>query len=300
QIFTNKDRYHNHIMNKDEQSRVVVITGASSGIGEALAYIYASKKQTTLVLASRDVTKLNVVAKKCKQLGCNQCIVIGYDAAKQSDCQSLIEQTIKRFKKIDLLILNAGVSYHNLFTATENLSVYRDMMNINFFGYMYTTYYALPHMISQSSGANATKPQIAVVSSVSGELGLPLRAGYCASKFAVNGFFESLRMEVPQVDFTMLLPTSVNTPMRTHSLGATEKKSVQFNEDESKRMSLEDCCNIMVSSIEGRRKKVVFPFSNYLATVIKPIFPSFIEKMALKKAGGSVSASSTRPQLKAK
>eukprot|EP01132_Coremiostelium_polycephalum_P007411 gene7411-9111_t len=131
------------------------------------------------------------------------------------------------------------------------------------------------------------KPQIAVISSVSGELGLPLRAGYCASKFAVNGFFQALRLEVPQIDITLLMPTSVNTPMREHSLGHDEKKNIQFNEDESKRMSLSDCCSIIVESIKQRRKKVVFPFSNYLATVLQPIFPTFIENILKKKAGGS-------------
>ncbi|EFA83328.1 short-chain dehydrogenase/reductase family protein [Heterostelium album PN500] len=279
-----------------DNNKVIVITGASSGIGESLAKSYAKRKDTSLVLASRDIVKLARVQKDCIQLGCNQCIIIKYDASNQLDCESLIKQTLLKLKKIDLLILNAGVSYHNLFRQSKDLSVYRQMMDINFFGYMYTTYYALDQMVGQYE-KTGVKAQIAVVSSVSGELGLPLRAGYCASKFAVNGFFESLRMEVPQIDFTVLMPTSVNTPMRQHSLGHSNNScnnndsstnKIQFNEDESKRMSLEDCCFVIVRSIDAKRKKVVFPFSNYLATVIKPIFPNFIERMAMKKAGGSI------------
>ncbi|EGG21156.1 hypothetical protein DFA_01031 [Cavenderia fasciculata] len=266
-------------------NRTIVITGASSGIGESLATIYAKQGNVNLVLASRTTSKLTELANQLTKLSTTtKCLVVKYDASNEKDCQKLIENVIKEFSRIDILLLCAGVSYHNQFKDTKDLNVYRQMMDINYFGYMYTTFYALPHLIEQYN-FEKKKAQIAVVSSISGELGLPLRAGYCASKFAVNGFFESLRMEVPQVDITMLNPTSVETPMRNHGLGtAEERQAIQFNE--SKRMSLQDCCAVMIHSIESRKKKVVFPFSNYMASLLKPFFPSLIEKILLKKAGG--------------
>jgi len=268
--------------------KVIVITGSSSGIGQELALLYSKKQNVNLVLASRNTEKLNALATKILESNPNcKCLVVSYDASKESDCKFLIETVIKEFGRLDLLLLCAGVSYHNQFKDTKDLNVYREMMDINYFGYMYTTFYALPFMIKQHEKENI-KPQIGVISSVSGELGLPLRAGYCASKFAVNGFFQALRLEVDKhIDITLLLPTSVNTPMRDNSLGKDEIKNVHFNEDESKRMSIHLCCDIITKSIESRKKKVVFPFSNYMATVIQPIFPTLIENIAKKKAGGN-------------
>ncbi|KAF2070173.1 hypothetical protein CYY_008500 [Polysphondylium violaceum] len=279
-------------------SKVIVITGSSSGIGQELALIYSRRPNVNLVLASRNTEKLNALATKILELNPNcKCLVVSYDASKEQDCKFLIETVIKEFGRLDLLLLCAGVSYHNQFKDTKDLNVYREMMDINYFGYMYTTFYALPFMIKQHEKENGVKPQIGVISSVSGELGLPLRAGYCASKFAVNGFFQALRLEVDKhIDITLILPTSVNTPMRENSLGKDEIKNVHFNEDESKRMSINVCCEIITKSIDCRKKKVVFPFSNYLATVLQPVFPTFIENILKKKAGGN--ATNNHPKAK--
>ncbi|KAN0009855.1 hypothetical protein ACTFIU_007162 [Dictyostelium citrinum] len=281
-----------------------IITGASSGIGEKLAKIY-SERNVNIVLAARSTDKLNKLASELKSINkfSNKYLVVSYDASKESDCKNLIEIVIKEFGRIDLLLLCAGVSYHNSFKDTTDLNVYRQMMDINYFGYMYTTYYALPYMIKQqqqqqqqqsnnnnNNNNNINKPQIAVISSISGALGLPLRAGYCASKFAVNGFFQALRLEVQSyIDITLLLPTTVNTPMRSHSLGdPNEKKLIHFHgEDDSKKMTIDQCCEIVIAAIDGRKKKVAFPFSNFIASVLHPIFPNYIDKILLKKAGGT-------------
>ncbi|KAK5584778.1 hypothetical protein RB653_006395 [Dictyostelium firmibasis] len=279
-----------------------IITGASSGIGEKLAKIY-SERNVNIVLAARSTDKLNKLALELKSINkfSNKYLVVSYDASKELDCKNLIETVIKEFGRIDLLLLCAGVSYHNSFKDTTDLNVYRQMMDINYFGYMYTTYYSLPYMIKQqqqqqqqqqqpSNNSNNNKPQIAVISSISGALGLPLRAGYCASKFAVNGFFQALRLEVQSyIDITLLLPTTVNTPMRSHSLGdPNEKKLIHFHgEDDSKKMTIDQCCEIVIAAIDGRKKKVAFPFSNFLASILHPIFPNYIDKILLKKAGGT-------------
>ncbi|EGC31438.1 hypothetical protein DICPUDRAFT_156716 [Dictyostelium purpureum] len=283
-----------------------VILGSSSGIGEALVKIFA-QRDVNIVVASRSSDKLEKIVQELKAINkhSNKYLVVKCDASKEEDCKNLIETVIKEFNRIDLLLLCSGVSYHNSFKDSTDLGVYRQMMDINYFGYMYTTYFALPYMIKQyekeCNNKNFKKPQIAVISSISGALGLPLRAGYCASKFAVNGFFQALRLEVQNyIDITLLLPTTVNTPMRSNSLGQNEKKNIHFHEDESKKMTIDQCCEIVVAAIDSRKKKVAFPFSNFLASVLHPIFPNFIDKILIKKAGGNINNNNSNNNLKAK
>jgi len=257
--------------------RVAVITGASDGIGREIALHYAKRKYK-LVLAGRSQEKLFEVQDLCTKQGSLKCCVYPLDVAKQDDCRKLIQLAVQQFEKIDILVLCAAISYHNLFEFS-NMQAFRHMMDVNYFGYAYTTYYALPLL-------KASQGQIIVLSSVSGELGLPLRTGYCASKFAVNGFFEALRLEVPEISITLAMPSSVNTNMRNKSeFGEVQ---VAFNEDESKRVPLEECVRIIMDAADNRTQKVIFPFSNKLAILLRPFFPNLVARIVKKKAGGEV------------
>jgi len=255
-----------------------VVTGASDGIGKEIALRY-SQRPSFLVLAARSEEKLAQVAMQCKENGCERCIHVPVDVSKEDDCRKLIQIAIQEFQRVDILVLCAGVSYHNTFELS-NLSAFRNMMDVNFFGYLYCTYFALPYL-------KQAKRQIIVMSSVSGELGLPLRTGYCASKFAVNGFFEALKMELSDVHITMVMPSSVNTNMRNNSLDSGENK-VQFHEAEHKRVPVKDCVDIVLDAADNRRDKVIFPLSNHVAILLKPWMPSIISALIKKKAGGQV------------
>jgi len=151
-------------------------------------------------------------------------------------------------------------------------------MEVNYFGYLYCTFYAMP-FLKKSRG------QIVVLSSVSGEMGLPLRSGYCASKFAVNGLFDALRIEIPDILITMIMPSSVNTNMREHS-AELEVTNVKFNEDKSKRTSISECVDIVIDAADKRKTSVIFPFSAHAAILLKPWAPNLIAKLVTKKAGG--------------
>jgi NAD(P)-dependent dehydrogenase (short-subunit alcohol dehydrogenase family) len=144
-------------------------------------------------------------------------------------CRALVEFAIKKFDTLDLLVLNAGLACHQRFEDTD-MSVFHTLMQTNYFGYVYCTKHALPYL-------RHTRGTIAVIGSVSGELGFPLRTAYCASKFAVTGFFEALQAELgDQLQITIVQPAFVNTHIRDHALGP---RGDDIEHSETKRMSVE-------------------------------------------------------------
>eukprot|EP01111_Echinosteliopsis_oligospora_P011665 TRINITY_DN3900_c0_g1_i1.p1 TRINITY_DN3900_c0_g1~~TRINITY_DN3900_c0_g1_i1.p1 ORF type:complete len:266 (-),score=55.79 TRINITY_DN3900_c0_g1_i1:71-868(-) len=257
--------------------KVVVITGASDGIGRGVALRYAGQG-ASLVLCARSQEKLEKVQKECIEhtVSPDNCRIFAADVSVQESCQKLIQFAMETYKRIDILVLCAGVSYHNFFVDSD-LAAFKQMMNVNYYGYLYCTYFALPHL-------RQTKGQIIVVSSVSGELGLPLRTGYCASKFAVNGLFEALRQEETEVSITLIMPSTVSTNMRHNNIAEFGEAKVNFNE--SSGVPVDKCVDIIMDSSEKRVEKVVFPFSNHLAILLKPWFPKIIGAIVRRKAGG--------------
>eukprot|EP01089_Gocevia_fonbrunei_P005497 TRINITY_DN15953_c0_g1_i1.p1 TRINITY_DN15953_c0_g1~~TRINITY_DN15953_c0_g1_i1.p1 ORF type:complete len:260 (-),score=38.83 TRINITY_DN15953_c0_g1_i1:82-861(-) len=252
--------------------QVIIITGASSGIGEAMAYRYASSRMCRLVLAARSVEKLNQIANKCRKLGV-EVAVVQTDVGKPEQCKKLITETLRIFKQIDMLVLNAGVSMHILFEELEDLSIFHKLMDINYFGYVYCTHYALPHL------RNSPDPQIVVVASLSGETGVPLRTGYCASKFAVNGFFHSLQTEIgDELPITIVSPGYVDTDIRSHSFGPDDFKP------NSKMMTSDRCAELIIDAADKRKKKVVLTLSGKLAYILRPVMPGLLDNIVKKKS----------------
>ena len=165
------------------KNKVIVITGASSGIGKALAFALA-KNENKLVIAARNTKKLHAICDEIKEKKINVLSVVT-DISNEEDCKNLIEQCIKEFGRIDVLINNAGISMRALFNET-NLDVIRSVMNTNFWGTVFCTKYALTHLLE-------SKGSLVGVSSIAGHIGLPERSAYSASKFAMHGFLESVR-----------------------------------------------------------------------------------------------------------
>eukprot|EP01119_Soliformovum_irregulare_P000544 TRINITY_DN10387_c0_g1_i1.p1 TRINITY_DN10387_c0_g1~~TRINITY_DN10387_c0_g1_i1.p1 ORF type:complete len:265 (+),score=45.54 TRINITY_DN10387_c0_g1_i1:177-971(+) len=258
----------------------IVITGASSGLGEAIALLYSLRPGSQLVIAARGKDQLDAVAEKCKSNGA-EVLIVPTDVTEEDQCKNLVEQAIQRFGSIQVLILAAGVNLHAPFGHVKELHLYKKLMEVNYFGCMYPTFHALPHL-RQSKG------KIGVICSLSGELGLPFRSGYCASKFAVRGFFESLMTEIPsdEVGITIVSPGSVRTNMREHSLTSTA--AIQFNEDVSKHMDPQECARQIVDAVDTGKRHVVLTFSGKMAVMLKPFFPSLVQYFAKKKAGGEL------------
>lgn len=213
------------------------------------------------------------VAKECRQAGCEETLVVKADVTVPEECKNAIEAAVGRFGVLDVLVLCAGIAAHQLFEGVKDLTVYRKLMDVNFFGYLNCTYYAYPYL-KQSKG------QIVVISSISGEIGLPFRTAYCASKFATTGFFESLRSEFDQEDvaITLICPPSVRTNLRKNSI-----VQVTGAADNEHRIEVEECVDSILAAADRRARKLFFPFKVYFAVYVRPFFPDFVDKK-LKRA----------------
>ena len=278
---------------------VVVITGGSSGLGAAIAVRYAARG-ARLVLGARGKERLEEVAGECAGVSPDREVplVVPTDVGVEEECAALVQAALDAHGRIDILVLSAGVGAHALFEAIDDLSVLETLMRINFMGAVYATKAALPHLI-------AARGQIVVMSSLSGEMGLPYRAPYCASKFAVTGFFEALRMEIDEddVQITIVCPPSVRTAFRdnlvldavgSHTNATTTHSSAPHRndnkndkgkeEEDDTRMPLDPCVDVIMDAIDHGRRKVYFPLAAYVAVYIRPFFPELVDWNAKRKA----------------
>ena len=240
------------------QKKVVVITGASSGIGRALAKKYAGEGWN-LVLAARRIDRLQELE---KELGHVEVLSVKTDVSIETDCKNLIEKAIEKFGKINVLINNAGISMRALLENVD-LQVIRRVMDVNFWGTVYCTKYALPYLL-------ASKGSLVGVISVGGYVGLPGRSGYSASKFAVRGFLDSVRIENRRSGLHVLVaaPGFTTSEIRKNALLANGSLQGATPRDESKMMSAEQCAYYIYRSVKWRRRKLILTFVEGKATVL--------------------------------
>lgn len=230
--------------------KVVIITGASSGIGKALAEKYASEGYK-LVLAARRIERLHELEERLKN---TEVLPVKTDVSKEDDCKQLIEKAIERFGRIDILINNAGISMRALFEDVET-PVLRQLMDVNYWGTVYCTKYALPYLLKK-------KGSVVGVISTGGYIGLPGRTGYSASKFAVRGFLDTLRVEYLRSGLHVLVvaPGFTASEIREHALVADGNQQGKTPRNENKMMSAERCAAIMYRVIKKRRRKMIVSF----------------------------------------
>jgi len=260
---------------KDFTDKVIIITGASSGIGKELA-IKLSEKGALLSLAARNEIKLKEVAEKCK-LKSKTVLTVTTDVSKKEQCKNLIEETINKFGKIDILINNAGITMWTMFEDITDIDLVEKIMKVNYLGSVYCTHFALPYL-------KKTKGLIVGISSLTGRTGVPTRTAYAASKFAMTGFFDSLRIELKKtgVAVTMIYPGFVDTEIRGKELGA-DGNQIGINKlSNSKTMDVKTCADIIVKAISKRKREVVMTFRGKLGLKLKLIAPSLVDKIAEK------------------
>jgi len=249
-------------------SKVVIITGASSGIGLALAHEY-DKKDVKLVLAARNIEKLEQLAKELK----SEILTVKTDVSIEQDCISLIDKTVERFGGIDILINNAGISMRSLLIDTE-ISVIKRLMDINFWGTVYCTKYALPYLLK-------SKGSVTAVSSIAGYKGLPGRVGYSSSKFAIHGFLDVLRTENLKTGLHVLLAAPGFTKSNIRNVALTGDGSAQGEtpRDEDKMMTSEEVAMHIVKAIEKRKRELILTTQGKLTVLLNKLFPKMIDKM---------------------
>ena len=263
---------------RGEDVNVIVITGASDGIGAEMARQWAARDgaAASLVLAARHVDKLELVASDCRARGA-AVMVQRCDVGVQADCVELVAAAMRRFGRIDTLVNNAGVSAQALFAEVDDLAWYERLMRINHWGSVWCTHAALPAL-------KATRGRIVAVSSLAGLVGVPGRTAYCGSKFAMTGFFEALRVElvVAGVSVTIAYPGVVATQIRQHGLNARGETAGRSGLDEAGAMSVEECARLIVDGAEARRRDVVMTLKGRLGRWIKLVAPGLVDRLALK------------------
>ncbi|OFY92326.1 MAG: short chain dehydrogenase [Bacteroidetes bacterium RIFCSPLOWO2_12_FULL_31_6] len=257
------------------KNKVVIITGASSGIGEACAITFA-KRGASVVIAARNQEKLNQVEEQIKKIGV-EVLAISCDVSVQKECENLITQTIAKFGKIDVLINNAGISMRAIFNDTS-IEVIKKVMEINFWGTVYCTKYALPYLLK-------TKGSIVGVSSIAGYVGLPARTGYSASKYAMQGFLDALRTENLKTGLHVLVacPGFTTSNIRNTALSADGSPQGESPRDETKMMTAQEVANHILSGVIKRKRTLVLTTEGKLAVFLSKFFPKFIEKQVFNK-----------------
>ena len=255
------------------RDNVVIITGASRGIGAELARQLAVLG-AQLTLAARDTRLLEAVATECRQLGA-AVLVVPTDVARESDCRALIEQTIARFGRLDTLVCNAGATMWARVDEIRDLGMLERIMAVNYMGAVYCTAYALPHL-KESQG------RIAGIASLTGLTGVPTRSGYAASKHAMRGFFDSLRIELDGsgVTVTMIYPGFVATGIRENATGP-DGRPVQIDPlDPDRVMSVGECARQIIVATRRRSRDLVMTPLGKLAQLFKLIAPGLVDRLA--------------------
>lgn len=253
--------------------KVIIITGASDGIGAELAR-QLSRDKPKLVLAARRLDALQAVAAQCEALGATT-FVMATDVSVEADCRSLIAHAVDKFGSIDALVNNAGISMHANFDEITDTGVYEKLMRVNFMGSVWPTHAALPHLKS-------SKGLVVAVASLAGLIGVPGRTTYCASKFAQTGFFEALRVELaPEgVDVCIVYPGVVATEIRRNGWNAKGQTAGVSGLNEEGAMSVGECAGLIVSAMRSRKREEVMSVKGKLGRWIKLIAPAKLDAMA--------------------
>ncbi len=255
------------------RGQVVVLTGASLGIGAEVARVLAAK-QAKLVLAARNVERLQGVAESCRRHGADV-EVVPCDVTVEADCRALIARTLARFGRIDTLICNAGQAMWARAEDLTDWSVYERLLRVNYLGAVYCTLAALPPL-------RASKGRIVAVSSLAGKTGVPMRSGYAAAKAALNGFFDSLRIELLGfgVSVTIVCPGFVGTGSRARNLGADGEPLGRSPVNEAAMMPVDECVRLLLDAAEHRDRELVMTARARFGMWLKMLFPSLVDRMA--------------------
>ncbi|MGZ3864654.1 MAG: SDR family oxidoreductase [Bacteroidia bacterium] len=257
--------------------KVVWITGASSGIGEALVHQLALEK-AKIVLSSRNENSLKQVAEKCG-LKPDNYLIIPFDLSDTSKADEYVKQIVHKFSRIDFLINNGGISQRSEALQT-NTEVERNLFEVNYFAHVALSKAVLPVMIKQNSG------HITVVSSIAGKFGFFLRSSYSAAKHALHGYFESLRLEVEKNNIHVLIacPGKIDTPISFNAIGENGARHNKQDKSHVGAMSAADCAKHILNAIKADKLEVLIGGKEIKAVSLKRFFPSLFYRQIRKQS----------------
>lgn len=257
------------------KNKVVWITGASSGIGEALAYTFA-KEEAILVLTARNKVQLGKVKVLCLK-HTSHCIIAPFDLTKVSELDQLVEEVIQQTGRIDVLINNAGQSQRSLAKDTP-LTNDRHIMELNFFSPVALTKLVLPHMLQHGSG------HIVAISSITGKFGFPMRTAYSAAKHAIQGYFESLRAELndDNIHVSIISPGRIKTNVSLNALIENGEKYNKMDDGQAQGMAPDKCAQLIVKAIKAKKKEALVGEKELLMVHIRKWLPFLYHRMITK------------------
>jgi short-subunit dehydrogenase len=266
----NQRRNSTRLMNLKD--KIVVITGASSGIGKALALEFAARG-ANLVLGARQYVTLCEISQNIEKDHGIKCIAVQCDVSHEDDCAFLIKQAIVTFGKVDVLINNAGISMRALFKDAD-LSVLRTLIDVNFWGTVYCTKHAMPALL-------ASKGTVVGVSSIAGYKGLPGRTGYSASKFAMNGFLDALRVENLKTGVHVMTacPGFTASNIRNTALNKTGVSQGESSLDEQKMMSSEEVAKRIADGVVNQSRTLIMTAQGKLTVFLSKFLPAWLDKL---------------------
>jgi NAD(P)-dependent dehydrogenase (short-subunit alcohol dehydrogenase family) len=259
------------------RDNVVVLTGASSGIGRALALELAASG-ARLVLAARNLPALEAVAAACAARG-SRAIAHRTDVAEEQQCRSLVERAVAEHGRIDTLVHNAGISMWARFDEITDVGVFDRIMRVNYLGPAHLTHRALP-WLERSRG------RIVAVSSVAGLTGVPTRSAYCASKHAIVGFYETLRIELAPkgITVTIVYPDFVTSEIRERAFGPDGAPLGKGNSPVRERevMSAEECARRMATAIARRKRDLVMTARARMGRWMRLVAPGVVDAISAR------------------
>ncbi|RKH68831.1 SDR family oxidoreductase [Corallococcus interemptor] len=262
------------------QGKTVIVTGASAGIGEALAVALAGRG-ANVALAARDAQALERVKAKCEAAG-GQALAVPTDVGDPEACRELVERTVEAFGGVDVLVNNAGITMHSRFEDVKDLGLYERLMRINYLGAVHCTFHALPYI-------KARKGLLVAVSSLTGKTGVPMRTGYAGSKHAMQGFFDSLHIELlgTGTDVLVVSPGFVATDIRAHALGPEGRPLGQSPRDEAgPTMDVDTCVALILRAMERRDRELVMTLTGRVGQVLKLVAPALVDRLAARAIRG--------------
>ncbi len=257
------------------QGKTVLITGASTGIGRALA-LELAQRGAQLALNARDADRLGETAGRCAAAGTAVLAVPG-DVTRPEDCRAMVARTVERFRTLDALVNNAGMTMWARFDALTDLAPLERLLAVNYLGAAYTTAAALPYL-KNSRGL------IVAVASIAGLTGVPERTGYAASKHALVGFCESLRIELrgSGVDVTIVAPDFVKSELHKGALGADGRPLGVSPMDEPHIMTSEQCARLIVRAMSRRQRLLITSRRGRLGRWARLVAPALVDRIAAR------------------
>ena len=258
------------VMSRLFKDKVVIVTGASSGIGEAVAKEFA-RNSSKVVLAARSEANLTRITSEINAEGLDA-MYIRTDVSNEQECRNLIEKTVEKYGTVNILVNNAGISMRASFDDVE-LKVLHRLMDVNFWGTVYCTKYALPYLVKN-------KGSLIGVSSVAGFHGLPGRTGYSASKFAMHGFLETVRIENLNKGLHVMIiaPGFTATEIRKHALNADGSEQGKSPLNEGKLSTPEHVAKWVLKGIRKKKRNKIIPLTGQLTALFQRIIPELVDR----------------------